>query len=195
MRLKLIKKTFMKLFPSAFLESSNYHITSILYIPLYLSGLHFCYKRNVPLCFLPSCLYRSSVKKKWTFGNFFFHSMIFICRFSWSVFDKRILFVAVYIWFLIFLDNGKNLPLSCSGKLSSENISFLTNNLITPSTSSTLLIPSPTYWSIFLLTVYQPVAIFPHTEKKKKKKNIFTGIWDVGKHMTTIRKPNELTGS
>ena len=192
-RLKLIKKTFMKLLPSPLLESSNYHVSYIPYLPLHLSGFHFHYKTNVPLWFLPSCLYRSS-GKKWSFSDFFFHAIIFICRFSWSIFGKRNLFVAVYIWFLISLDNGKNLLLSCGGKLSSENISFFTNNLITLSISSTLLIPSATYWCIFfLLSVHQPVATFPHTEKK----NIYivAVIWDVGKHMTTIRKPHELIGS
>ena len=128
-RLKLIKKTFMKLFPSPLLESSNYHVSYIPYLPLHLSGFHFHYKTNVPLWFLPSCLYRSS-GKKWSFSDFFFQAIIFICKFSWSIFGKRNLFVAVYIWFLISLDNGKNLLLSCGGKLLAENISFFSNNLI-----------------------------------------------------------------
>ena len=125
-------------------------------------------------------------EKKWSFGSFFFHSMIFI---SLILFDKRNLFVAVYIWFLISLDNGKNL-LSCSGKLSSKNISFFTNNLITLSISSTLLIPSSTYWCIFY---YSFINLLRHSWKKNIY--IFAVIWDVRKHMTKIRNPNEVIGS
>ena len=157
----------MKLFPSSFLESSNYHIPSIPYLCLYLSGLHFHYKINAVLWFLPSCLYRSS-GKKWSFGDFFFHSMIFMCRFSWSIFDKRNLFVAVYIWLFISLDNGKNFQLSCGGKLPSENISFFTNKsyysfhfLNTPNTFANILV------DFLLSSVHQPVSTLPYTEKKK----------------------------
>ena len=125
-------------------------------------------------------------EKKWCFGNFFFHSMIFMCRFSWSIFDKGNLFVGMYIC------NGKNL-FSCGGKLSSENISFFTNNLITLSISLTLLIPSPTYWCIFFIIRSSTCCDIPPYWKKNIY--VFAVIWDVGKHMTAIRKPHELFGS